>query len=371
MATLYRANQVGSLLRPPELLEARTAHAEGRIDLDQLRQIEDEAILDALELQRQVGLDVLTDGEYRRGDFMTDFSEAIEGFVRTGVSQLDGWRGPPAGMADPGGDWVDWVVGAKLRQLRRLTAHESAFMKEHAPGPFKVTIPSAGFMAKRSYQIGLTDQPYPNLADLRRDLVGIVRGEVQALVDEGVPYIQLDAPGYTFYADHGLRQQMRDTGLDPDKEAVEAIEADNASLEGVKREGVTLAIHLCRGNYRSNWRSEGGYDPIAEKLFNSLQVDVFLLEYDTERAGGFEPLRFVPRGKSVVLGLVTTKEGKLEPQDQLLRRIEEASRYVPTEDLALSPQCGFASSAAGNLISWDDQRRKLELVVDTARKVWG
>ena len=365
MATLYRADQVGSLLRPPELLEARAAHAEGQIDLDQLRQIEDEAILDALELQRQVGLDVFTDGEYRRSLFLASFFEAVEGFGPTFDRQ---WRGSQSEMALPA--QVRAVAG-KLRKLRRITAHESAFLKEHSPGPYKVTLPSAGFMTERTYQRGLTDQFYPTFSDLLRDMVGIVQGEVQALADEGVPYIQLDAPGYTRYVDQRVRQEMRDVGWDPDQMATEAIEADNASLEGAKREGVTLAAHLCRGNNRSQWRQEGGYDPIAEKLFNSLQVDVFLLEYDSQRAGGFEPLRFVPRGKSVVLGLVTTKEGKLESQGQLLRQIDAASKYVPLENLAISPQCGFATVAAGNLISWDDQRRKLELVVDTARKVWG
>jgi 5-methyltetrahydropteroyltriglutamate--homocysteine methyltransferase len=263
------------------------------------------------------------------------------------------------------------VVGARLRQTRRVTAHESAFLKEHSPGPFKITMPSPSIFILASYRPGITDRVYPTRADLLADLVPIVRNEIGALIAEGVPYIQLDAPQYTYYVDPQVREAMRRDGIDPDRTVDEAVAGDVACLAGLAQDGVTLAFHLCRGNSRSRWIAEGGYDPIAEKLFGSLPVDTFLLEYDSERAGGFEPLRFVPRGKTVVLGLITTKEPRLESQDQLLRRIEEASKYVPIENLALSPQCGFASIAAGNLLSPDDERRKLELVVDTARKVWG
>jgi 5-methyltetrahydropteroyltriglutamate--homocysteine methyltransferase len=198
-----------------------------------------------------------------------------------------------------------------------------------------------------------------------------VRAEIQALVSEGVRYVQLDAPRYSYYIDPKWRRHVRDEmGLDPDAALDEAIRADNACLEGARRDGVTLAIHLCRGNNRSQWYAEGGYDPIAEQLFGQLNVDQFLLEYESERAGTFEALRFLPRSKSVVLGLVSSKLPELERQEHLLRRIDEASRYVPIERLALSPQCGFASTMEGNLVSEQDQWRKLELVVDTARKVW-
>jgi 5-methyltetrahydropteroyltriglutamate--homocysteine methyltransferase len=222
------------------------------------------------------------------------------------------------------------------------------------------------------YKSGLTDQFYPTPADLAQDLVGILQREVEALLDEGVSYIQLDSLHYVIrLADPRYRQRMRDTGADLHKELDETIAADNASLQGARRPGVTVGLHMCRGNNRSAWISEGGYEAIAEQAFNSLQVDRFLLEYDTERAGGFEPLRFVPRGKTVVLGLISSKEPKLESQDLLRRRIDEAAQYVPIEYLALSPQCGFASTAPGNLLTGDEQRRKLELVVETARKVWG
>jgi len=263
------------------------------------------------------------------------------------------------------------VVAAKLKQTRRLTAHETAFLREHAPGPFKITIPSVSLLAALSYKPGLTDGFYPTRSALIQEVTRIIRDEIKAVVAEGVPYVQIDAPNYTFLVDGELRQQFRNAGTDPDRELDECIAADNACLEGVERGRTTLALHLCRGNSRSNWVSEGSYEPIAEKLFASLKVDRFLLEYDTGRAGGFEPLRFVPKGKTVVLGLVTSKEGKPESKDLLLRRVDEASKYVPVDNLAVSPQCGFASSAPGNLISWDDQRRKLELVVETARAVWG
>ena len=191
------------------------------------------------------------------------------------------------------------------------------------------------------------------------------------LVSEGVRYIQFDAPYYSHYLDPQQRERLRVAGFDPDQELERAIAGDKAALQEVPRAKVTVALHICRGNSRSRWYTEGGYDAIAEKLFALLDVDAFLLEYDTERSGGFEPLRLVPRNKAVVLGLVTTKEAKLESQDELRRRIDEAARYIPLENLALSPQCGFASVAAGNLLSIDDQWRKLELVVETARKVWG
>ena len=211
----------------------------------------------------------------------------------------------------------------------------------------------------------------PTLADLVQDIVDILRREVQALIAEGVSYIQLDSLRYVIQlADTRTREQMRQAGQDLDKALDETIAADNATLQDARRAGVTVGLHMCRGNNRSAWRTSGGYEVIAEKAFNLLEVDRFLLEYDTERAGGFEPLRFVPPGKRVVLGLISSKDPQLESQDQLLRRIDEAAKYVPIERLALSPQCGFASTAPGNLLTWDEQRRKLELVAETARKVW-
>jgi 5-methyltetrahydropteroyltriglutamate--homocysteine methyltransferase len=217
----------------------------------------------------------------------------------------------------------------------------------------------------------VSDKAYPSHSAFLWDIVPIIKAEIQALVADGVKYIQIDAPRYSYYIDPKWRQHVQaEMGVDPEQALDEAIRADNACLEGARREGVTLAIHLCRGNNRSQWYASGGYDPIAEKLFTQLDVDVFLLEYESERSGTFEPLRFVPSNKAVVLGLVSSKLPEVEGQDQLMRRIDEASRYLPVDNLALSPQCGFASAMEGNLLTEDDQWRKLELVVDTARKVW-
>jgi 5-methyltetrahydropteroyltriglutamate--homocysteine methyltransferase len=366
MPTSFRAEHVGSLLRPAELLEARAAHAAGKLPLEQLRAAEDRAILDALEKQQELGLDVVTDGEMRRGSWLTDMADAVEGFVSERVP-LE-WKGPGGGVEGS----TAHAAGAILHKLRKMTGHEVPFLRQQARAPFKVTLPAPSNFMLASYKAGITEKFYPTHADLLRDLVEIVRDEVQWLAAEGAHYIQFDAPYYSHYLDPRQQVRMRQVGLDPDQELENAIAGDNAAMRDVPRGGaVTLALHVCRGNSRSRWYTEGGYDAIAEKLFGLLQVDRFLLEYDTARSGGFEPLRLVPRGKGVVLGLITTKEAKLESRDELCRRIDEASRFVPLENLALSPQCGFASVAAGNLLSPDEQWMKLELVVDTARKVWG
>jgi len=361
----FRAEQVGSLLRPPELLRARAAHAEGRLPAAELQGLEDVAIRDAIQKQRDVGLDILSDGEMRRGSWLTDMAEAVDGFVREKV-MMD-WKGPGGGLEASTAN----AVGAKLHKARKLTGREVPLLQSLAPGQFKITLPAPSNFMVASYKPGVTDQFYPTHADLLRDLVEIVRDEVEWLVAQGVTYIQFDAPYYSHYLNPEHRVQMQKQGRDPDQELEEGIAADNAALQGVPRDRVTLALHVCRGNSRSRWYSEGGYGTIAEKLFGAMEVDRFLLEYDDERSGDFEPLRQVPRGKTVVLGLITTKEPGLDSPDELRRRIDEAARYMPVENLAISPQCGFASVAAGNLISVDDQWRKLELVADTARNVWG
>ena len=359
-----RAEHVGSLLRPPELLEARAAFAEGRLNPEQLGEIEDRAILGELEKQNAAGLDRVTDGEFRRGSWLTDMADAVEGFVRDRVV-LD-WKGPGGGPEVSSAN----AVGAKLRKTRHLTAHEVPFLVNASKQPFKVTLPAPSNFVVCSYRPGITERIYATRAELLADLTAILRDEVQWLVSQGVTYIQFDAPYYTHYLDPQHRAQMQAEGRDPDQELAEGIAGDNAALAGVPRDRVTVAAHICRGNSRSRWFTEGGYDVIAERLFGLLEVDRFLLEFDDERSGGFEPLRWMPAGKTVVLGLVTTKDAKLETQDDLRRRIDQAARFVPLERLALSPQCGFASIAAGNLLSIDQQWRKLELVAATARKVW-
>jgi 5-methyltetrahydropteroyltriglutamate--homocysteine methyltransferase len=244
-------------------------------------------------------------------------------------------------------------------------------VKERAGGSYKVTHPAASYIVTRGYNPSVAAPAYATREELCQDVARIIADEVQALAAEGVPYIQIDNAHYPDYIPEERRQQMRSIGIDPDQALAEDIAADNATVAGVDRQKHVVAMHICRGNGRSAYHTSGPYDAIAERVFGGLDFDRFLLEYDSERAGGFEPLRFIPRGKQVVLGLVTTKLGELESQDVLLKRIDEAAKYVPLENLALSPQCGFASVAQGNMVNWDEQRRKLELVAETARKVWG
>ena len=360
----YRADHVGSLLRPKELLEAR---GDPKTTPQSLKEIEDRHIRRILGRQRDAGLKIFTDGELRRRGFMSDFYESVTG-IDTAEEVRRTWKGAaaPTGMGSLAG-----VVTSKIQQKKRMTTHELDFLKKYKPGDIKITLPTPNQFPAIAYKNGISEPAYPTRSDFLWDLVPIFKAEIQALVNEGVKYIQLDAPRYSYYIDPKWRKYVQDEmGLDPEGALDEAIRADNACIADAQRAGVIIGIHLCRGNNRSQWYAEGGYDPIAEKLFNQLHVDVFLLEYESERAGTFEPLRFVPGGKTVVLGLVSSKLPELEPQDRLMRRIEEASRYVPVENLALSPQCGFASAMEGNLLTEEQQWRKLQLVVDTARRVW-
>ncbi|HEY2596230.1 MAG TPA: cobalamin-independent methionine synthase II family protein, partial [Chloroflexota bacterium] len=338
----YRADQVGSFLRSDELKQARAAHDQGNLPLEQLREIEDREILRVLDMQRQVGIDVVSDGEFRRGGWASDFQEAVAGYVPGAPPVVLSWHSPSGGSvvasAPPAGI-VSRVIGEKLSQRRRLTAHESAFLKEHASAPYKMTMPAATYVVTRGYKPGVTDKVYPSRVDVLRDAARIIGDELAALSAEGVPYLQLDNPHYPDYISDDRRAEWRALGVDADVALGDDIAADNASLAQLDRSRVSVGMHLCRGNGpMGQWHTAGGYERIGEQVFGGLNVDRFLLEYDSERSGGFEPLRFMPRGKLVVLGLVTTKSPVLEPQDELLRRIDEASRYVPVEELALSPQ---------------------------------
>ena len=365
MSTKYRADHIGSLLRPAELLQARGANS----DTAQLRALEDKHVLRVIERQKDLGFKIFTDGELRRGNFMSDFNDAVEG-IDEGVAVARTWQTGTGPSSRP--SMVPGTVVDRIKQTRRLTGHEFAFVKQHSPGDVKVTLPTANQFPAIYYKKGISDRVYPTYSDFLLDIVPIIKAEIQALVNEGAHYVQIDAPRYSYYIDPKWRSYVKnEMGLDPDQALDEAIRADNACLEGAKRSGVILAIHLCRGNNRSQWYAEGGYDAIAEKLFGQLNVDAFLLEYESERAGTFEPLRFVPRGKTVVLGLVSSKLAELESPDHLAKRIDEASKHVPMENLALSPQCGFASTMEGNLLTEEQQWQKLALVVETARKVWG
>jgi 5-methyltetrahydropteroyltriglutamate--homocysteine methyltransferase len=363
----YKADHVGSLLRPQELLDARSNPSLSR---DQLREIEDRCILRALQRQKDLGFRIFSDGELRRSQFMGDFYDSVEGLDKDG-SIARAWKGNSDRATGTGLLQLTGLVVDKIRQTRRLTGHEVDFLARHSPGAFKMTLPTANQFPAIAYRKGLSERAYPTYSDFLWDVVPIIRSEIQALVNEGVTYVQVDAPRYSYYVDPKWRNYItNEMGVSPDDALDEAIRVDNACLEGVRREGVTLAIHLCRGNSRSQWYAEGGYDPIAEKLFNALDADLFLLEYESDRAGTFEPLRFVPPNKGVVLGLVSSKVPQLESRDLLCRRIDEASRYVPLDNLALSPQCGFASTLEGNLLTENEQWQKLQLVADTARAIW-
>lgn len=370
MSARYRADQIGSLLRPKELLDVRDHLNEGEGTQQELTAAEDKAILAAIEMQRQVGIDVFVDGEFRRRSYMMGLYDAIEGFEVPAVSYEGGgsiWRGKPR----EGYPRVNYPVAAgKLNPRRRLAGEEAAFLKAHSPGPYKVTLPGAQMIGSTAFRPGITDPFYANRGELMHELAGILRKEVEALIADGVPYIQIDAPAYTQFADPIWRERLQAAGMNLDAALTEAIAADNAVIAGLEGKAI-LGFHLCRGNSGGQWLSEGGYDPIAEQLFTQLNYDTFLLEYDTDRAGDFEPLRFMPKDRTVVLGLITTKKPDLESQDGLLRRIEDAATRVPMDNLALSPQCGFASSIPGNPLTHEEERRKLELVVEVARKAWG
>jgi 5-methyltetrahydropteroyltriglutamate--homocysteine methyltransferase len=369
MAFQYRADQVGSLLRPKDLLDANRSG----LAAPSLQAFEDQEILRVLSRQKDLGFNIFSDGEFRRRGFMSDFHTSVSGLDMEGAIDRK-WQSanPGASAAAPTSRPVAGIVVDKIRKTKRMTAHEVDFLKLHSPGDIKITLPSANQFPAISYRKGISDKIYPTHSALLWDIVPIIKSEIQALLKDGVKYIQIDAPRYSYFIDPKWRQYVHDEmGVDPEDALSEAIRADNACLEGARRDGVVLAIHLCRGNNRSQWYAQGGYDPIAEKVFSQLDVDRFLLEYESERAGTFDPLRFVPKGKTVVLGLVSSKLPQLETVDQIARRIDEASKFVPLENLALSPQCGFASTMDGNLLTEDEQWRKLELVVRTAKQVWG
>jgi len=367
-----RADHVGSLLRPALLLDKRRDFAAGRLWREALRAAEDQAILEALEMQRRTGIDILTDGEFRRTSFLGGLLDSLNGLAKSTEPAPAGlkpvWHGPGEKVATEDSAVPAVRVTGTLSVTARFTEQEARFLKEHAGRPFKVTLPSP-HMLMHLYQPGATDAVYATREEMLHDLVNICQFEVDGLVRDQVPYIQLDSLRYTDLIDEQRRQKWQSIGFE--RVLDETIAADNAVLGRARRAGITRGVHMCRGNHRSAWAGTGGYDFVAERLFSELDTDRFLLEFDDERSGGFEPLRFVPKGKVVVLGLVTSKTAELESIEMLRRRIDQAAKYVPLESLALSPQCGFASTHLGNLLSIDDQARKLELVAQTARQVWG
>jgi len=375
-----RNDVVGSLLRPAQLKDARNQYDNGKLTLEQLHQIEDRSIRDAVNLQESIGLSVVTDGEYRRLNFQDSFGESVSGYDAgkpslkfyesrvEGSSPLRRWEIPDQGEQKGTAVAQRRPVVAKLALARNVPATEFGFLRQVAAKPGKVALIGPDRISQR-FDWQNSQAVYSGLDEFVADVVKVEREIITGLVDAGCRYVQIDAPGYTAYVDQPSLDAMRARGEDPNENFSRSLKADNAVLAGF--DDVTFGIHLCRGNQRSMWHREGTYDEIAERLLNELHHDRFLFEYDTPRAGGFEPLRFLPKGKVIVLGLVSTKVPQLETVDELKRRIDAAAKYAPIEQIAISPQCGFSSDVVGNLISEDDQRRKLEVVVETARQVWG
>jgi len=363
-----RADHVGSFLRPSELLNARRA----QLPAQELQALEDREILRVLQRQKEIGFEIFTDGEFRRTNFMSDFTDAVEGFDAE-VAVARSWNDDTHQENQPrtAVSSVNGIVTSTLRQRQPLTGRELPFMREHAPGPIKMTLPSATQFPAISFKYGVTDRVYHDPFDLLTAVTEIMTAEIRSLATAGISYLQIDAPRYSYYLDPKWTAWMeKELRVDPAQMLTASLEADNACFDAARNAGVTLAIHLCRGNNRSHWYAEGGYDAVAEQLFHELAVDRFLLEYDDERSGTFEPLRFVPAGKTVALGLVSSKRPQLEQKRDLLRRIDEASKFIPLTQLAISPQCGFASTMEGNLLTEDEQWAKLQLVVDIAREAW-
>lgn len=359
-----RSDNVGSLLRPDYLKDARQRYQDGALSAADFKQIEDSAVDEAIALQIDSGLNVLTDGELRRYAFFGHLIDSVEGF-----DKLGGWAIP---FRDEAGSEIVFqrpVVTSKLKPLRHMCSEEFSYLRARAEGrPAKVTLVSAQ-QAAAYYDPERSKTAYPTIDSYLADVVDILRDEVAELVRLGCTYIQLDAPQYAALLDPDIREGYRQRGNDPDRLLDRCIELDNAVVG--EHPGVEFGIHLCRGNNQSRFYASGGYDPIAAQVFQRTKFSRFLLEYDDDRSGGFEPLKHVPDDRVVVLGLVTTKKPALESKDLLKQRIREAASIVPLERLSLSPQCGFASTEEGNLLSAADQEAKLRLVAEVAQEVWG
>jgi 5-methyltetrahydropteroyltriglutamate--homocysteine methyltransferase len=364
----FRADHVGSLLRPPQLLKAREDFAQGRIDRAELRAIEDDAIRDVVRKQEEVGLRSATDGEFRRASWHMDFIYQLGGVERSQESMHVQFRNAEGTIEfAPAALRVD----APIALREPIFADDFRFLQSCVTTATpKLTIPSPSMVHYRGGRAAIDEDVYPDMDAFWSDLTSAYAAEVRALADLGCTYLQFDDTSLAYLNDPRQRALIAELGGDAEHQHEAYIRHINEALAD-RPEGLSVTTHMCRGNFRSSWVAEGGYDFVAEALFNELQVDGFFMEWDDERSGGFEPLRFVPKGKVVVLGLVTTKRGDLESKDDLKRRIEEASQYVDLDQLCLSPQCGFSSTVEGNALTEEQQWAKLRLVVETAAEVWG
>ena len=360
----FRADHVGSLLRPAALKEARARFQTGEMDAQQLKTVEDRAIEALIARQAEVGLQSATDGEFRRSYWHFDFLERLDG--------CEGFT-PEHGIAFKG--ITTKAKGVRVIGKVGFTGHPMLdhfrFLRDHAAGSMpKMTIPSPSVLHFRGGRPAISDRVYPNLDDFYTDLGAAYNRAVHAFAEAGCRYLQLDETNLAYLCDPEQRQAVRDRGEDPDSLPAVYARMINAAIAG-RPADMRITMHLCRGNFRSSWIAQGGYEPVAEILFHTIGVDGYFMEWDTGRAGGFEPLRFVPKGKTVVLGLVTSKTGALESKDELKRRLDDASRYLDLDQICLSPQCGFASTEEGNLLTEEQQWAKLARIVEVAREVWG
>ena len=365
----FRADHVGSLLRPAHLLKAREQQAAGEISADELRAVEDEAIREVVRMQRDVGLRSATDGEFRRTSWHMDFIYRLGGVHRTDEKIQVHFRN-----ADGELDFESaaLAIDAPVRLRETIFGEDFTFLASAVDPSVtaKLTIPSPSMVHYRGGRAAIDPAVYPDDEQFWADLSAAYAEQVRRVAALGCRYLQLDDTSLAYLNDPDQRRLLTERGDDAEHQHLRYIRQINAAIKD-RPTGLAVTTHMCRGNFRSSWAAEGGYDFVAEALFSELAVDGFFLEYDDERSGGFAPLRFVPPGKMVVLGLVTTKRGALESKDALKRRIDEASRYVPLEQLCLSPQCGFSSTVEGNVLSYDEQVAKLRLIAETADEVWG
>jgi 5-methyltetrahydropteroyltriglutamate--homocysteine methyltransferase len=363
----FRADHVGSLLRPKELLQAREDQQQGRITKEELRKIEDDAIRTLVQQQEAIGLKGITDGEFRRGSWHMDFLYQVGGVAKVQdntkvrfVNEQGAIEFSPAALH----------IKGKLKLNHTIFADDFLFLKSVTTRTPKLTIPSPSMMNYRSGRAAIDANVYPDVNEFWHDLAAVYAQEIAELGKLGCTYLQLDDVSLAYLNDPAQREQLKQMGEDGEHRHLTHIRTMNAALAN-KPAGMSVCTHMCRGNFRSSWAASGGYDFVAEALFGELNVDGYFMEFDDARSGSFEPLRFVPKGKKVVLGLVTSKRGDLEKKDDLKRRIDEAAKFVPLDQLCLSPQCGFSSTVEGNALTVDQQFQKLKLIVETAREVWG
>jgi len=366
----FRANHVGSLLRPPELRQARDKHEKGEISDAALREVEDRCIRDAVKMQEDIGMKGITDGEFRRTLWHADFLSQIEGVKVVEGLLPDSAKHFQNPDADVQRSPTQFVVTGKLRHAHGIEVDNFKFLASVTKQTAKQCIPSPSLVHFRTGRGGVDKKAYPEMAEFFGDLAAVFREEIAQLAAAGCTYLEIDDVNFAYLCDPKMREGAKKIGEDPDK--LPALYA-NLINECIKDRPANMVVctHLCRGNFRSAWVAEGGYDPVAEVLFNELKVDGYFLEFDTPRAGNFAPLRYMPKDKRLILGLVSSKTGKLERPDDLKRRIEEASRLVPLDQLGISPQCGFSSTVLGNKLTVEDQIAKLKLIVQVARDVWG